>query len=608
MKRFPKAILWYRNPKAGFLFAILSLTVLGTIVIPAAVYVVFLRPGSQHVSQTGISFSVQFLNVVFLFAMYCMALQWLYLEHLIRRIFMWPKIVASIASIVAVSPVILPVALLICASKLKGRKSFFRGTGALLATLSILILAFLPAMVLRPWLVEVCAIASVAFIIGAVVAMPDTYRVGKWAFIPVVLLVCAWIGIETAASATARRADRLEKEVIAMSGVEWSRQDVVNYYAAGIPITNEPYATLYSETEGLPSVPNVFTNSIYGSISDEERGTFNAFATSNKTLIVEIDRITDQPGYRPGFTPVGMDDFRTPPPALVWLNWGKFYARKMLLASHDGDMETGFDCGRRLDNIRTWAVAPNAYVAGLVASGMEGNLRRGFRAVATRLSETELADLQERFETYAKSERERLRRCMINEVAVFHETCADINARVGRMSSPAYSRILSQVYAVWMNCERFNYLCYVRGFLEETERMTEENYTVDYDYDSLHLLLSRWLAYPLLPVSKIRRNMDDNKLMVAGIAVERYRRKYGRLPETLDVLVPEFLNGVPLSWVDGKPFTYEYGTIGIPQPGWEKEPFIFEGYKVAARPSNSRMPWVYPVFAVPLQDAGSATE
>jgi hypothetical protein len=43
---------------------------------------------------------------------------------------------------------------------------------------------------------------------------------------------------------------------------------------------------------------------------------------------------------------------------------------------------------------------------------------------------------------------------------------------------------------------------------------------------------------------------------VAGLAAERYRLKYGRWPETLDALVPEFLPAVPADPYDGRPLRY----------------------------------------------------
>ena len=43
---------------------------------------------------------------------------------------------------------------------------------------------------------------------------------------------------------------------------------------------------------------------------------------------------------------------------------------------------------------------------------------------------------------------------------------------------------------------------------------------------------------------------------LAQVAVERYRLREGRLPESLDALVPEFLESVPTDPFDGQPMRY----------------------------------------------------
>ncbi len=48
-------------------------------------------------------------------------------------------------------------------------------------------------------------------------------------------------------------------------------------------------------------------------------------------------------------------------------------------------------------------------------------------------------------------------------------------------------------------------------------------------------------------------------LNAAAIAVKRHEAKLGRLPESLDALVPEFASEVPVDWMDGKPLRYRRG-------------------------------------------------
>mgnify|MGYP002528455188 CR=1 FL=1 len=47
-----------------------------------------------------------------------------------------------------------------------------------------------------------------------------------------------------------------------------------------------------------------------------------------------------------------------------------------------------------------------------------------------------------------------------------------------------------------------------------------------------------------------------NRCIDTAIAIEQFRRREGKLPETLDELVPDFLESVPLDPFDGKPIRY----------------------------------------------------
>ena len=54
----------------------------------------------------------------------------------------------------------------------------------------------------------------------------------------------------------------------------------------------------------------------------------------------------------------------------------------------------------------------------------------------------------------------------------------------------------------------------------------------------------------------VARIQAINDAADAAIAIERYRRKHGKLPEKLDELVPEFLPQVPVDPFDGQPLRY----------------------------------------------------
>ncbi len=60
-----------------------------------------------------------------------------------------------------------------------------------------------------------------------------------------------------------------------------------------------------------------------------------------------------------------------------------------------------------------------------------------------------------------------------------------------------------------------------------------------------------------------RRTRGLLRCTAAGLAAERYRRKYGRWPEKLDDLKGEFLRQVPLDPYDGRPLRYRKDGEGI---------------------------------------------
>ncbi|MDP7304534.1 MAG: hypothetical protein QGG09_15625, partial [Pirellulaceae bacterium] len=56
--------------------------------------------------------------------------------------------------------------------------------------------------------------------------------------------------------------------------------------------------------------------------------------------------------------------------------------------------------------------------------------------------------------------------------------------------------------------------------------------------------------------SAAARGDGSNRCIDAAIAIERFRRREGRLPESLDELIPEFLEAVPMDPFDGQPIRY----------------------------------------------------
>ena len=99
------------------------------------------------------------------------------------------------------------------------------------------------------------------------------------------------------------------------------------------------------------------------------------------------------------------------------------------------------------------------------------------------------------------------------------------------------------------------------------------------------------LAQFLIPdaIPRVWRMYAHCRVVRTGLAVELFSRKYGRLPQKLDELVPEFLPAVPVCPFTGKPLQIESGTFDYTPAGSETVETC-EGYRIVVddSPSYSR--------------------
>ncbi len=90
---------------------------------------------------------------------------------------------------------------------------------------------------------------------------------------------------------------------------------------------------------------------------------------------------------------------------------------------------------------------------------------------------------------------------------------------------------------------------------------------------------SRMLAPAFL--SNLRRVCNEYgryRTLRTGLAVELFLQKYGKLPDTLEELVPEFLPEIPVSPFSGEPLRYEKGKLE--RLGGKGEIIEFQGYRI----------------------------
>ena len=93
----------------------------------------------------------------------------------------------------------------------------------------------------------------------------------------------------------------------------------------------------------------------------------------------------------------------------------------------------------------------------------------------------------------------------------------------------------------------------IRLLLEEYEKAEKENRAPAFDKPVL------WPEFVATTIGDAYVALD------LAFAVEQYRRARGALPESLDALVPAFIDKVPVCMSDGSPFDYEKGKLEILQ-------------------------------------------
>lgn len=73
---------------------------------------------------------------------------------------------------------------------------------------------------------------------------------------------------------------------------------------------------------------------------------------------------------------------------------------------------------------------------------------------------------------------------------------------------------------------------------------------------------SHALASIAKALQRAMRAETERSVCVCAIALKRYSLRYGKFPDTLDALVPEFLSSVPIDYMDGKPLRYRLNADG----------------------------------------------
>lgn len=93
-------------------------------------------------------------------------------------------------------------------------------------------------------------------------------------------------------------------------------------------------------------------------------------------------------------------------------------------------------------------------------------------------------------------------------------------------------------------------------------QLSEYKNTPFYDDLGFHSIFSGPVEELNFTTESVMREEAAKQLAVAAIALKRYQIKNGQYPSDLNLLVPEFVSGVPLDPVDGKPLHYRLNADG----------------------------------------------
>ena len=271
-------------------------------------------------------------------------------------------------------------------------------------------------------------------------------------------------------------------------------------------------------------------------------------------------------------------------------SWAAFYRWKLGAAQFQGDASMMLDCLARMQTISSWLEASPAHLDWMAANTLRAMMLAGTATVLPQLPGDALPGLQRDITAYRDNLNPRLRRSLMNERVVFNLALEHLATRPGMASAnmPGQARLLCwfpKWLSLWKNSERAVYLDNMREaflFLDKEGRIT---YGTAERYEEIRrptrLPLTR--ALPLIKDYCLKNYARVNEFANAalvGVAVERYRRTHGALPESLDALAPEFLERVPLSNINNRPLMYKSGEFEVPTGGSARERFNVDGYMV----------------------------
>ncbi len=623
--RIARQVVWAENPKAGMFFAMTVVSVLLCVVAPALSYVAFAAPPIGKNARMNLALiriftdgqDVRTLLLLLLFLLlllYAMMLTWSYYTSLLRTVLASKRryavplgFVATVAPVLGLFSVVLP-----CAIKARVRKALL----AFAAMTACIILAAVANIsdALRPELVVALCLMAGLLHAAVLIHLPPG-RVGRLAYAPAVLPI-ALVAVLAAADAHLHaQVQKLEADFYGQSGLSVTAEEFKEELRGGISKEEPPYDTLFCEVAKLPVVPQINPHGGDGGPTEAQAVQFEAFATTNATLFSKVDALTAQRNLK--FRDDVEWHWQSRPllefmvPLEPYFRLGHWYLAKGRHAAWRGDGTTAVDCIDRIDNLSTWLAHNAASSSQITSMLLENFTLLCLEAAVTVLSDAELAVQQRHMRI---NPRDLIERCRMNRIAsyILFEDAASVITAQGAFGSQrrATGRLCLPFIRFYVKLEK---RCALQYVIHELKLFDGEARLEVQLYDrlegdehewwsgrSVRMPMSRRLLYSVPAYGRFADTIDRLHAAEIGLAVERYRRRRGRLPEELGELVPEFLESLPPSTATGKPFEYQRGAFDVPWLSGERRTRRVIGYRVFSRYDDNQ-PRMNPGFAVSLE-------
>ena len=434
------------------------------------------------------------------------------------------------------------------------------------------------------WFSIVLFSACAGWVLG-IYFLPWPKHAGKWAFSPLVLAALTQWAPMLMLPLQNKPMERAISKLSRAAGSTFSWDVFLEAYTNGVPMREEePYATFFSRKEVMPySYSEIMNYNRMGSwahleaITEKEKNKFEEFKINFASRVSLLDEITGKPiprlRHRAGEHPMEIEYYEY----YEMMCWARFYMLRMRHAAAEGDMEDVMDAYRRIQRIQTYAreqwPTPNGLLYYAEAEKIAGN---GLCGTMAELPVETLEMLQ------AELDFDNETMLPLNEACVF-----DFAKLVSTMSLPEWRDLPFDYHWKWGRGRgtASRYMAHFAPFFHMIVRREVErvilNVAVLFEQTppSTRTLrefcaamrkagggynpMAWWgesccdsLAY--MVCGELRR-IERGQLLATAVAVERYRRANGKLPNCLDELVPEFLMAVPLSLEDGNPVVYGNG-------------------------------------------------